>query len=398
MSIDIDTLDDEHEQRHDFRRANGAPMVSDPDNPDKTLRYRRPSGYGKVLDDENALVDWRIWKAMQGVAKSKALQAKIGVTRDEDKTEKKALREEAMDRGAANEAADTGTALHAMTARIEDATDIWDPPEAYAADLAAYVATLEEFGLVSEMVEVHMVNDAYRAAGTADRIYRLTKDLVGPDGRVIEAGTLILADIKTGKSLDFSLPGYVVQMALYADGQLYDIHTERRLATPEINGSWTMLVHLPVGKARCELLWCSITLGLQGALLSFDVKQWQKLWKSGAEGHDAFPVLVAEPPEQGSATEPDDPASTILAGMQTFVQERVNQIGANTEARTTLMHNWPDGVPSPKKGITDPGHMVKILDLLDAIEKKYSLPFIPDPRQGAGDKSQTDRSNARQLT
>ena len=90
--IDVDELSDPNEDRKDYRRANGAPMVSDPENPDKTLRYSRPSGYGKNLDDENALVNWRIWKAMEGVAASKSLAAQVAATPDDDKVAKKELR------------------------------------------------------------------------------------------------------------------------------------------------------------------------------------------------------------------------------------------------------------------------------------------------------------------
>ena len=99
----------------------------------------------------------------------------------------------------------------------------------------AYRDALATYGLVSEMVEVPIVNDEFRAAGTADRICRTTKPLITPDRVRIEPGELIIGDLKTGKKLDFCLPGYCVQMALYATGQLYDVVTERRLATPPIN-------------------------------------------------------------------------------------------------------------------------------------------------------------------
>ena len=131
-SIDIDELDDENEQRKTFRVHNGAPLVSDPENPEKTLRYSRPSGYSKCLDDEKALESWRMWKAMTGVARSpgagcrdQRLQATT------TRQQKEVLRNKALDKGDASEKADMGTALHAMTARAEDVTDVdFDPPRA----------------------------------------------------------------------------------------------------------------------------------------------------------------------------------------------------------------------------------------------------------------------------
>ena len=287
-SIDLEELDDANEQRRDFRRANGAPLVSDPADPSKTLRYSRPSSYAKCLDDEEALVTWKIWKSMEGVARSPALQIQVNATRDEDKVEKKALREKAMEKGSANERADQGTGLHAMTARAEDPTDVdFDPPESLQPDLTAYMEMLDRYGLVSEMVEVPFVNDHFRAAGTADRVWRLTKPLMTPTG-LMDPGALVVGDLKTGKKLDFSLPGYCVQTALYATGVLYDIITERRLATPPISDQYTLLAHMPVGSGTCTLRWCSVPLGIAGARPAKGVKEWRKLWKNGTYDADGW--------------------------------------------------------------------------------------------------------------
>ena len=378
-TIDLAELEDEHEAQRDYRRANGAPLVSDPNDPTKTLRYRRPSGYAKNLDDKEALTDWRIFKAMVGVARSTALAAKINAVKDDDKSGKRQLRDEAMDKGTANEAADTGTALHAMTARVEDEADTtFDPPEQYRADLGAYVQMLEDLGLVSDMVEVPMVNDAYRAAGTADRIYRLTKPLLVPDGSVLEPGTLILADLKTGQKLDFSLPGYCVQMALYADGTLYDVVVERRLPTPPINKEWTLLVHLPVGSGRCTAWWLSVGLGLQGALLAFDVNEWRNAWKAGRDGHDVYPVEVAK-----VTPGVDEMPPVPLQSMVDWCQQRITVIRDNPQARSSLLRKWPNKIPTPKQGLSKPDDIVVVLNLLDAIEAEHSIPFGVDPREAA---------------
>ena len=381
-SIDVGLLDDEHEQRNDFRRANGSPLVSDMSDPNKTQRYRRPSSYGKPLDDDSALVEWRIWKSMIGVARSKALAAKVNACKDEDKAEKRALRDEATDKGAANESADMGTALHAMTVRWEDRADTdFDPPEQYVADLTAYSDMLTAYGLVSEHTEVHMVNDAYRAAGTADRIYRTTRELTTPDGLVWPVGTLFLGDLKTGQKLDFSLPGYCVQCAIYADGVFYDVKAERRMPTPEINRQWCLIVHLPVGGAKCELLWISVEIGLRGALLAFDVKEWQNAWKAGRDGCDS--VVAELPAEIGPEYEHHLVEVEVEAehyALVDFIQERIRVCGEQPKARERLQQRWPAGVPTPRKGLSDPGHITQVLSLLDSIERDFSLPFTPDPR------------------
>jgi hypothetical protein len=355
--------------------------VSDPENPDKTLRYRRPSGYAKNLDDENALVDWRIWKAMQGVAHSRALAAEVNSTREDDRPAKKVLREKAMDKGAANESADMGTALHAMTVRVEDGDDDFEIPDQYADDLLEFVSTLGAYGLVSSYSEIHMVNDPFRAAGTADRIFTTRYRLIPPDGVPIEPGELVLGDIKTGKSLDFSAPGFCVQTAIYATGVFYDIVTERRMPTPAINNRWTILIHLPVGKASCTLHWCSIEVGLHGAWLAHEVKEWQRLWKNGT--HDTpkveQPLLIEQviEAELGPTTVVVDEATTPR--MMSYCRARIGQIRDNASARAALLRLWPTDLPKPAD-ISTSSEVARLLALLDAVEAQFSLPFVRDPR------------------
>lgn len=401
--IDVEELDDEHEQRRDFRRANGAPLVSDPENPGKTLRYSRPSSYAKCLDDEEALVNWRIWKAMDGVARSKALQTQIVATRDEDRTEKKTLREKAMDKGSANERADVGTGLHAMTVRAEDVRDVeFNPPEQIARDLDAYREALATFGLVSEMTEVHMVNDALRSAGTADRIFRLTRRLQTPSGLWIEEGDLVVGDLKTGAKLDFSMPGFAVQIALYATGKLYDIHAERRLPTPPIHQGWGLLLHLPVGAARCEVLWVDLEVGMFGAWLAKEVKEWRRKWKNGT--HDCPPVPVPTDPVEMivEAFPGSELIQVTIEEMSAYIHNRIQTIGQNEKAKNTLIARWPEGLPTPKKGLESFEQVTTLLDLLDRVEAEYSIPFLHiDPRlatQNGKHKDQVQRDNQFLLT
>jgi hypothetical protein len=293
MSIDPNDLGGEIPQ--DFRRANGAPMVSDPDNPEKNRRYSRPSGWGKQLDDENALVNWKIRTAMRGVAGSEALQAKVVAAKDGDKDSMKVYQEEAIQSGRGNEASDTGTALHAMSVRVEDPDDDFKIPRKYAQSLDAYVIGLNAWGLVSERFEYQLVNDEYRAAGTADRLYRATKPVVVPTGEILPAGTLFVGDLKTGKSLDFSLPGYCVQMAIYAQGLFYDVESNKRMPTPDVNQDWGILVHMPAQQPGfCEFLFVDLATGNHGAWLVQEVKNWRKR-KDFAGPVELAPVAEAFP-------------------------------------------------------------------------------------------------------
>jgi hypothetical protein len=377
VPINIDEFDTP--QKRDFRRANGAPMIVDKEG--KNQRLSRPSGWGKILDDENALVNWKIDRAAIGVATDPALQARYVAVKDGDREALKGLRELAINAGRGAQAADIGTALHAMSERWEDPEDDFDPPEEYAKSLRVYSKTLEEFGLVSELFEYHVVNLKRGCAGTADRLYRTTREIVTPDGEIHPPGTLFVGDLKTGKSLDFSLPGYTVQMALYAEGELYDVDKDEFLPTPPINRDWGILVHLPAGQEVCSLIWCDMGVGEWGAGLVADVKQWRRLWKN-VEPYGAYeftPPIGLSVEEAADALEGVDIVDTDE--LVVFIRLRIAAIKRNPDAAALMIRRWPEGVPTPKNGLSDPAHIQLVLTLLDNVEAEHGLTWpIGDPR------------------
>jgi len=347
----------------------------------KNVRLSRPSGWGKILDDENALVNWKIDRAASGVASDPALQARYVAVKDGDRETLKELRELAINAGRGAQAADIGTALHAMSERWEDPEDDFDPPEEYAKSLRVYSKTLEEFGLVSELFEYHVVNLKRGCAGTADRLYRTTRPVVTPDGEIHPAGTLFVGDLKTGKSLDFSLPGYTVQMALYAEGELYDVVNDEFLETPPINQDWGILVHLPAGQEVCSLIWCDMGVGEWGAILVAQVKEWRRLWKNIAPygAYEFTPPLGMSDEEVVVALDGEpvvDPAELVE-----FIKLRITAIRKIDEAGKYLVRKWPEGVPTPKSGLSDPAQIEIVLKLLDTVEAEFSMTWPSgDPR------------------
>ena len=376
----------------DFRRANGAPMVVRVDDPTKWDRYSRPSGWGSDLDDESALTLWKIDRAMEGVACNPSIAAmvasNIGI-----KEGAKDRREQAITRGRGEEAADIGTALHKMTERVERA-DGFAAPEPYATDIAQYLTCLDRAGFTSDYIECHLVNDEWRAAGTADRIYRAHRPLDVPGFNVIVPGQRVLADLKTGKKLDYSLPGFAIQLALYCDSQFYDVETNERTPMPDdLRTDVALLVHMPAGTGTCEFHWLDLQVGREGCRIVRDVRRWRK--RSDFAHPFSFPpsdehAILATPMEQltyGDFTpERADPVMPVAAdewvsAMSAWAQDRINTIGMSAEARTMLMRHWPDGVPTLRQGGITPAQLSAVLDLLDTIEGAYSLPFPPgDPR------------------
>lgn len=375
--IDVDALEGLPPER-DFRRANGAPMVRRIDDPTKWERYSRPSGWGSDLDDESALVNWRIDRAMEGVALDPAIAATVAVHVGVSDGRKE-RRNRAIDRGRGGERRDIGTALHAMTERVERGDGFKAPPP-YDADLAAYLLTLERAQLSSEFIECRICSDTWRAAGTADRIYRLGGPLTTPDGTTLERGSMVIADLKTGEKLENKLAGFAIQMAVYSDGCFYDVNTDERTPLPaEMRMDWGILVHLPAGSGRCELFWCDLRVGRIGADLVRQVRAWRKRIDFAESftfpPDEELPMIVV--PDVG-----DDPGDEEwAAALLPFIQERVNAIGiSSNEARMMLVRCWPDDIPTPGEGM-DPNQVSRILTLLDGVEAAMGLPWpLDDPR------------------
>ena len=392
-------------QPDDFRRSGGAPMVRDLENPEKWVKYSRPSGFGKDLDDESALTLWRIDRAMDGVASSPALSAKVAAKLG-IKDGRRDLRDEAILIGRGDESADLGSALHAMSHRVES-EEGYIAVEPFASDLACYLSHLDEAGLKSAFIEVTLCSDTWRAAGTADRIYRATRQLLLPDGSTIEPGQLIMGDLKTGKKLDYSLPGYCVQLAIYVDSVFYDVTTQERSPLPaDLRTDWGLLVHLPAGTTTCTFLWADLEIGRTGARIVREVREWRK--RDDFAAPFTFPqsdmVAVMDttlhdlehgtPEAMESILFPETNDAWVEA-MTPWVQTRINAIGTNNDARTMLIRRWPAGVPAVRDNILTAPQIGQVCRLLDAIEGAYSMPFVAgDPRlewQRGLHKSEVDR-------
>lgn len=369
-TIDLDDIEP-FPEAPDFKRSNGAPLVI---VDGRKERYSRPSSYGKMLDDDSALVLWRINKAIAGMARSPDLVARAAAAKDDDRPAWQKLRDDAIAAGRGAESADIGTALHAMSCRYEDPDDDFDPPEPFATSLKAYGAGLERYGLESVQFEFATVCREYRTAGTCDRLYRLTRPLIAPTGEILPTGTLVIGDLKTGSKLEFGLPSYTVQMALYSQGEFYDVTTDEFIETPTINQDWAILVHLPAAEpGRCEFLWVNLEIGNQGAWLTAEIKQWRYNWRSGKY---AAPEIGNPPPQpEGVVAMLRENLGARETDTLAWIKQRVGAFKDDPKAAVRLGQKWE--LPPPK--MLEPEHFAAALGLLDQLEAEFQLPFIPAP-------------------
>jgi hypothetical protein len=83
--------------------------------------------------------------------------------------------------------------------------------------------------------------------------------------------------------------------------------------------------------------------------------------------------------------------------MHDWAKRRIAQVGTYPKAREMLMQRWPDDLPSPKKITTD-DQLTTLLDLLDAVEKHNSLPFVPSGVANGKHMSELPLGNAHHHT
>jgi hypothetical protein len=246
----------------DWRRDRwGRPLVR-PEGGGKPVAYTRPTTLAKAISDMEGLSKWRVRMAAKGLAMRKDLLAMVASHHD-DKRELDRLCEEAQEAASASEGRNLGTALHRFTERLDRGEEV-AAPAPWDADLDAYAMTLNGAGIVRfrSWVEVPLVCDAVKAAGTADRL-------------VMHDGRHYIADIKTGGYLAWG--DYAMQLAIYANSVPYDLANDVRLAWPgDVDLERALIVHLPAGTGTCDLYWIDIAAGWRAVKAALWVREWRK--------------------------------------------------------------------------------------------------------------------------
>lgn len=390
-SQQMTSLDDlEPPERPDFRRvAKGVPYVVGTDG--KRARYRRSSSAGKILDDEGGLVDWQKRTIIAGAAQRPDLMAVVS-TLDHDQ-DKKAIRdivEECLVSGKGTQRATTGTAIHRMLDRI-DSGDDWTPAPQFADAVNAYVNAMDAYGFVVVDIECHCINDTYRLAGTMDRRYRTTRQLVTPTGEILPIGSVLAGDTKTGRSLEYASGSYTTQLAAYASSMRYDVVTDERTSfDPPSNQEWAIIVHVSADDGRCDIYWVDLQAGMEALNLAECVRQWRArtdlISPARAPLHAvrvATPVDAPEAPVVTDAADTADrAASEVLAAVRAWLRERVALVRARgDDAVSDLQRLWPAGAPGLKFDTQTETQLDDINDALWKVEALWGITFpSSDPR------------------
>ena len=250
----------------------GRPLITPPDGGDP-IAYTRVSTLAKSLDDLNNLMTWKQRKTAEGLVRRPDLLTRIAgaiANGDPDtdwptKRDLNGICEEATEAAGASKGRSAGTGFHALTEAIDRGDEPAFIPDADRARLDDYRRATEGYEPID--IELFVVNDIIRAAGTFDRLYRC------PDGKVR------VGDLKSGKSEAAYPLSTTVQIATYANAKRIDLDTgERSDLHADLDLTTGILIHLPPS-GGCELLPLDLELGWQAAQVAVQVRAIRS-WKA----------------------------------------------------------------------------------------------------------------------
>jgi hypothetical protein len=240
----------------------GRPLIVPPGG-GEPIAYDRASKISKALDDGAGLSFWKQCMTLLGAAKSPTIiRAAKTMTYDENKREVMELCEQAMTLAGSSDKATDGTTMHTLTERIDQGQPLPDGlDEQTAADLAAYVKVTR--GLTPVAVERFVVCDELRIAGTFDRLLRVEPVDWLPTWL---HGRIVIGDLKTG-NYAAAVDSIAQQLAIYARSYYYDPTTGERTPTGA-DQAVGLIVGLPFGQGKAEVIAVDLAVGWQGVLAS----------------------------------------------------------------------------------------------------------------------------------
>jgi hypothetical protein len=322
--------------------------------------WTRATTHAKTVADQFGLTKWQLRMVAQGLVARPDYYAGVAAANG-DKRKLDRICEEAKEAAAASSRANIGTALHAFTERY-DAGDPLEVPDMWVKDYEAYITAMADAHITvhPDWIERLTVVPEVDVAGTFDRIVTM------PDGR------LLIADLKTGADLSYSWNEIGIQLALYSRGVglwngtppkiNIDHGTDAYDPMPTVDQTEALVMHLPVGEARCTLHLVDLEVGWEMALTCHQVREWRKR----KDTHRPFT---------------DAPLTKQIPGVTRtdWILARGRIIKRNDPAYRMVKELWPQVVPI--KPPWDDGHIDALDRVLTHVEATFSIPF-PDPDPG----------------
>lgn len=287
----------------------GRPLLPDPVNGRKRP-WTRTTTMSSTIQDRRALEAWSQRNIVRGFVINEDLLVRAAAA-GEDRAGLDEVVAAAQSAARASAKADLGTALHAITEKIDRGEDVIVPRD-YRADVDAYTGAVTDgaITMLPEFIETMTINPDLECAGTPDRLVRCP-----------HSDKPTVWDLKTGhNAIRYGLVEIAAQLAIYAGASHYYDGTLHEL--PEIEQRFAIVCHLPVGSGTATLYRIDLAIGRQIAKLCHQVREWRH-----AQG-------IAKP---------------LLAPFSdTEVRRRIELI-KDTLGDQPLPMPWPDGVPTPSR-------------------------------------------------
>lgn len=311
MADVFDVVDDPTSPAPEVKRDRwGRPLVVPPDG-GKAVGYTRCTRFIDVLEDRFNLQQWEKRQVAIGLADRADLLLAVTAHR-EDKKKLNDIANEAKQAARASAAATTGTALHALTERVDRGQELPALPADAQRDLDAYAEKTKD--LEPMAIERFCVYDPYKIGGTPDRALR-------------HQDKIYIGDVKTGE-IEWGAMKIGMQLAVYAHSVPYNQQTDQREEWGfDIDQDWGIVIHLPAGKGECSLHWIDLRSGWEAVKCANEVRQWRKKNDWYRRFEIAAPDAVSYEQMVASAASLED-----LRAVWTLA----NQAGRSTPALETL--------------------------------------------------------------
>lgn len=284
------------------------------------MSYTRTTTYVDCLDDKTALEMYYQRNVIRGIVAEPALLMRasdiIRMGDVESTLTKQQLNHVAKDARSAiyeDAKADAGTFVHLLCQVADEELARGATPaealgiamqvegaETYREDIAAYLRLTVPL-MRPVLIEVFLVVDGIKVAGTVDRINQwIGPDITAPDGTLFTHGDYLTCDIKTG-TVDFGAGKFCMQMSVYSHGEIYDQTTNTRTPLPPVNQGWAIVIHVPKEQGTATLLWADTRQGWDAvSALAGPVRAWRNASKKLLT---AFPESTLADRVRGALTE-----------------------------------------------------------------------------------------------
>jgi len=252
----------------------GRPMLI-PKGKTVRLAYTRASSLADFISNKRGLQRWRERYMARGLGMRPDLAMLAGVESYntgfgvEDVKENKAsgrrldeIIERAVDAARISEKADYGTVVHRLTESTSRADPMAIGGEVLAADVASVKHALRGVTILAE--EIFVACDELKAAGSFDKLVRLP-------GR--EKAQIL--DVKTGK---LHMEGFGVQLAVYANGQIYENDEQFTLESQfgPIDREKAIVLHIASQTGKTVFYEIDIAKGMEAARRAAGVREYQR--------------------------------------------------------------------------------------------------------------------------